>query len=104
MAFSSEDASGCGGFGKIESINDTLLECRGLLYAHGSLYANANNSRGLYRLTDTNGDDQFDELKLLRETPGGVGHGRNNLTLGPDGKIYIIHGNDTELPADFLVC
>jgi putative heme-binding domain-containing protein len=88
---------------KIETINDTLLECRGLLYAHNALYVNANNSRGFYRLKDTNGDNQFDEIKLLRETPGGVGHGRNNLTQGPDGKIYLIHGNDTELPTDFLV-
>jgi putative heme-binding domain-containing protein len=88
---------------KAETIDDTLLECRGLLYAHGSLYANANNSHGLFRLTDTNGDDRFDEIKLLRETSGGVGHGRNNLTLGPDGKIYLIHGNDTQLPTDFLV-
>ena len=31
----------------------TAQECRGLLYAHGSLYANANNSKGLYRLRDT---------------------------------------------------
>lgn len=88
---------------KVESINDTLLECRGLLYAYDALYVNANNSRGFYRLKDTNGDDLFDEIKLLRITPGDVGHGRNNLTLGPDGKIYLIHGNDTKLPDDFLV-
>jgi hypothetical protein len=41
---------------KVERINDTLLECRGLLYAHGALYANANNSKGLYRLRDADGD------------------------------------------------
>ena len=87
----------------IESINNGLLECRGLLYAEGYLFANANNSKGLYRLKDTTGDDQFDEVKLLKETPGNVGHGRNNLTMGPDGRIYIIHGNDTRLPEDFLL-
>ena len=81
-----------------ETINDTLLECRGLLYAHGCLYANANNSKGLYRLRDSNGDDQFDEVKLLREFPGGVGHGRNDLSLGPDGLIYSIHGDSVDLP------
>ena len=84
--------------GPFETINDTLLECRGLLYAHGCLYANANNSKGLYRLRDSNGDDQFDEVKLLREFPGGVGHGRNDLALGPDGLIYSIHGDSVELP------
>jgi len=31
-----------------QKVNDTLLECRGLLYAYDSLYANANNSKGMY--------------------------------------------------------
>ena len=79
---------------KVEVINDKLLECRGLLWAFDSLFANANNSKGLYRLRDTDGDDQFDEVKLLKTTGGGVGHGRNALTLGPDNLIYVIHGNN----------
>ena len=90
-----------GAASKIEVINNTLNECRGLLWAHGSLYANANNSKGFYRLRDTDGNDQFDEVKLLRATGGNVGHGRNALTLGPDGSIYLIHGNDVLLPGDF---
>jgi hypothetical protein len=84
---------------RVETINTNLLECRGLLFAHGALYANANNSKGLYRLRDTDGDDQFDEVQLLKATPGGVGHGRNQLALGPDGMIYSIHGDDVGLPA-----
>lgn len=83
---------------RVETINDTLKECRGLLYAHDSLYANANESSGLYRLRDTNGDDQFDEVKLLLQTGGGKGHGRNDLALGPDRKIYAIHGDAVEMP------
>lgn len=78
----------------VELINDKLQECRGLLWAFDSLFANANNSKGLYRLRDTDGDDQFDEVKLLKTTGGGVGHGRNALTLGPDNLIYVIHGNN----------
>ncbi|MCW5556476.1 MAG: c-type cytochrome [Verrucomicrobiae bacterium] len=81
----------------VEVIEDTLKECRGLLYAHDSLYVNANNSRELYRLRDTNGDGTFDEKKLLLQTTGGVGHGRNQLRLGPDGLIYIAHGDDVGL-------
>ncbi|MBR90868.1 MAG: hypothetical protein CMO66_06325 [Verrucomicrobiales bacterium] len=83
---------------RAESINDDLRECRGLLYAHGSLYASANNSKGLYRLRDTDGDGTFDEKKLLHTSNGGVGHGRNDLALGPDGKIYVIHGDSIQLP------
>ncbi len=89
-----------GGTIAVETINDTLLECRGLLYAWGVLYANANNSKGLYRLRDTNGDDQFDEVKLLYASGGNVGHGRNDLALGPDGMIYSIHGDAVDLPAE----
>ena len=85
---------------KAESINDELKECRGLLYAHGSLYANANNSKGLYRLRDTDGDGSFDKQELLHASEGGVGHGRNDLSLGPDGKIYAIHGDSVKLPKD----
>jgi putative heme-binding domain-containing protein len=85
---------------RIETINTNLLECRGLLFAHGALYANANNSKGLYRLRDLDGDDRFDEVKLLKTTPGGVGHGRNQLALGPDGMIYSIHGDDVMLPPE----
>ena len=84
----------------LETINTNLFECRGLLFAYGALYANANNSKALVRLRDTNGDDQFDEIKVLRSTPGGVGHGRNQLALGPDGLIYSIHGDDVRLPTN----
>jgi len=88
---------------KVETINDTLLECRGLLYAYDSLYANANNSKGMYRLRDTSGDDRFDEVTLLREFPGTFGHGRNDLALGPDGLIYSIHGDAVEVPTENIV-
>ncbi|MCA9163966.1 MAG: PQQ-dependent sugar dehydrogenase [Planctomycetales bacterium] len=86
----------------VETIDDTLLECRGLLFAHDSLYANANNSKGLYRLRDTDGDDQFDESTLLYRSAGGAGHGRNDLALGPDGMIYSIHGDSVDLPTEFF--
>jgi putative heme-binding domain-containing protein len=83
---------------RVELINTNLVECRGLLYAHGALYAHANNSKMLVRLRDTDGDDQFDEQKELLRTEGGVGHGRNHLRLGPDGMIYLIVGDDVAMP------
>ncbi|MCH7728491.1 MAG: PQQ-dependent sugar dehydrogenase, partial [Planctomycetes bacterium] len=85
---------------EVQLINDTLLECRGLLFAFDSLYANANNSKGLYRLRDTDDDDQFDEVKLLYHSPGSVGHGRNDLALGADNMIYSIHGDAVDVPRD----
>ena len=85
----------------VEVVNTELNECRGLLWAYDSLYANANNSKGFYRLRDTTGDDQFDEVTLLKKTGGTVGHGRNSIALGPDGFIYLAHGNDVLLPKNF---
>lgn len=85
----------------LRPVEETLKECRGLLYAYDALYVNANNSKGLYRLRDNDNDGKFEEVTLLKKTPGGVGHGRNNLVLGPDGLIYTIHGNDVQLPEDY---
>ena len=85
--------------GKLDEINSTLEEVRGLLFAHGALFAHANNSRGLYRLRDLDGNDSYEDVVKLRETPGGVGHGRNQLALGPDGMIYLTCGDDVKAPA-----
>lgn len=84
----------------VETVNDTLLECRGLQFADDCLYANANNTKGVFRLRDSDGDDKFDEVTLLRQFEGGVGHGRNDLTLGPDGMLYLIHGDSVDLPRE----
>jgi putative heme-binding domain-containing protein len=87
-----------GGTLQVETIDENLRECRGLLWAHDSLYANANESKALYRLRDTDGDDQFDDVQRLHETVGNSGHGRNDLSLAPDGSIYIIHGENIAIP------
>ena len=83
---------------RTELIEDTLLECRGLLYTNGVLFANANNSKGLYRLRDVDGDGHFEDVQEIMHTEGGVGHGRNHIKLGPDGWIYVADGNNVLLP------
>ncbi len=89
--------------GQVEVINDSLLECRGLLYAHQSLFANANNSKGLYRLRDLDGNGSFEDIRMMREFPGSVGHGRNDIALAPDGDIFAIHGDSVNVPqADII--
>lgn len=88
---------------KIESITTAITGAHGLLYAFDSLYAMVSEGRtkGLYRLRDTNGDDQFDEVKLLCSLKGIGEHGPHGLVLGPDGKsIYFANGNHTDLPAN----
>ena len=83
----------------LKVVEDSLLECRGLLHAHGVLYANANNSKGLYRLRDADGDGVYDRKEELMHSEGGVGHGRNHIKLGPDGRIWVAHGNNVLLPS-----
>lgn len=85
---------------KTELINDTVQEARGLLFAHDSLYVTANREKNIYRLQDTDGDDQYDKVELLKTLAGGTGHGRNGMALGPDGKIYIACGNNVLVPKD----
>ncbi len=76
----------------------------GLLYAFGSLYVMVDEvpaKQGIWRLRDTDGDDQFDEVKYLREMRGSGEHGPHSLALSPDGKsIYFANGNHTDLPTD----
>ena len=52
---------------RFERINNSLKHCRGVLFAHDSLYVSATNTPAIYRLRDTNGDDRFDDSALLKK-------------------------------------
>jgi len=81
---------------------------QGLLYAFNSLYVMVNHNSdknfdkntGLYRLQDTDGDDQFDKVTLLKSFGGEPGeHGPHSLILSPDKKsIYMSAGNHVDVP------
>ena len=83
---------------RVESLEETLLEPRGLAFLGNDLFVNANNALSFVRLRDSSHDGSFKEHTVLKKSPGGVGHGRNNVIAGPDGKLYLIHGNDVRLP------
>ena len=75
-----------------------LQECRGLAFIGHELFVNANNTKGLYRLPDADGDGEFETAQLVREFPGSVGHGRNDLAVHA-GKLYSIHGDAVDVPS-----
>jgi putative heme-binding domain-containing protein len=77
----------------VELINDDLKEVRGMAFLGRDLYASANNSKAVFRLRGDSAGN-LGKPELLFATEGGVGHGRNDLAVGPDGKIYAIHGDD----------
>jgi putative heme-binding domain-containing protein len=86
---------------RVELLTENIGGAHGLLYAFDSLYVmvNQRNERGLWRLRDTDGDDQFDEFKLIRPMNGTGEHGTHALVLSPDGRsITFANGNFTELP------
>ncbi len=87
----------------IEKINVDIGEAQGLLWAFDSLYVSVNRGQkyasGLYRVRDTDGDDELDSVETLRELQGGGEHGPHAVLPHPDGKsLVIICGNGTTLP------
>ena len=80
---------------------------QGLLWAFNSLYVMVNHNSneefsrgsGLYRLQDTDGDDQFDKVTLLKALEGEGEHGPHSVILAPDKKsLYVVAGNHTNIP------
>lgn len=80
----------------------------GLLWFEGALYVSVNETpgdksknreRGVYRITDSNGDGDLDKVSMVKAIKGGGEHGLHSLVPSPDGKwIYFIAGNHTTVP------
>ena len=87
---------------KVEHLDLKITAAQGILFAFDSMYLSVNGGpgSGLYRVRDTNNDDQYDEVTKLSEFRGGGEHGPHALRLSPDGKsIWAIAGNHTHPPA-----
>ncbi len=87
---------------KVEPINVDIGEAQGLLWAFDSLYVMVNTGgkykSGLYRVKDTDGDDQLDSLETLRLLDGQAEHGPHAIVLSPDGgSLYVVCGNRTRV-------
>lgn len=90
---------------KVEPFPLEIGNAHGLLWAYNSLYvmknANDQDESGLYRITDSNGDNKLDSISFLQQFKGEGEHGPHGLVLGPDGYIYMSGGNHTILPETF---
>ena len=75
-----------------------------MTWAFDSLYVvvNAGTGKypsGLYRVRDTDGDDNLDKVELLRPIDGSSEHGPHAVIPGPDGRsLYVVAGNSTKVP------
>lgn len=87
---------------QVEPVPTPVRQAMGLCYAFDSLYVNGHGpgGTGLYRLVDTNRNDQFDtnEVRLLKKFHGEGEHGYHAVVAGPDKKIYVMNGNHTKPP------
>ena len=86
---------------EIAPIPAPVRQAMGMCYAHESLYVNGHgpNGTGLYRLIDSNHNDQFDtnEVHFLQAIGGEGEHGYHAVVEGPDGMMYVMNGNHTKL-------
>ncbi|MFK7851299.1 MAG: c-type cytochrome [Akkermansiaceae bacterium] len=69
----------------------------GFLHAFDSLYMSS--MKGFYRIRDTDGDDTYDEFKLLKKLGVGWEHSAHSIIKTEDGKgLYLVSGNYTRTP------
>lgn len=86
---------------KVEQIPIELGQAHGLLWVGDVLYVVVNGDQktyknGLYRVRDTNHDDQLDTVEFLHELDLSGEHGPHAVLLAPDAKsLYVLCGNKT---------
>ncbi len=76
-----------------------LSSAQGLVWKSGCLFASI-TGKGLFRVTDSNGDDLLDKAELISSYFGKGEHGNHALIDTEDGEqIYALSGDQTPLPA-----
>jgi len=82
----------------VEAVDVGVTGGQGMVWAFDSLYVNV-NGQGLWRIRDTDGDDQLDDAQHLIKLGNGGEHGPHAVILTEDGTgLYFLGGNHTDLP------
>ncbi len=90
----------------IEKVPAEIRAINGMVWAFDALYVAVNDyekkiDSGLYRITDSDGDDRLDKVELLRAMQARGDHGVHAVVPTPDGKgLYLVTGNGTT-PTEF---
>ncbi|HYF01196.1 MAG TPA: hypothetical protein VEJ18_19890, partial [Planctomycetota bacterium] len=86
----------------VRKIGVPVSGAQGICWAFGALYVNLNGKgAGLWRITDTDGDDHLDKAEHLMALKGGGEHGPHAVIPTEDGKaLYVVGGNHTAPPDD----
>ena len=83
----------------IQKVPAAIKAADGMLWAFGALWVGVNDYEnaancGLYRVTDSDGDDQLDKVEKIRGMEARGDHGVHAVVLAPDGKsIFLVCGN-----------
>jgi putative heme-binding domain-containing protein len=86
----------------VEKVPADIRAVNGMLWAFDALYVGVNDyerkiDSGLYRITDSDGDDRLDKVEKLRVMKASGDHGIHAILLSPDRQaLYLITGNNTE--------
>ncbi|MBX3427436.1 MAG: c-type cytochrome [Pirellulales bacterium] len=89
---------------KVDKIDLGIGMAQGLACLDGKLYVMLNGVRGsltsgLYRLSDSTGDDRYDHVEQLRVWSNVGEHGPHAVVVGPNKRsLYVCCGNATRLP------
>jgi putative heme-binding domain-containing protein len=84
---------------KVEKLSVDIRAVNGMLWAFDALYVGVNDYEnkipsGLYRITDSDGDDQLDKVEMLREIQARGDHGVHAVVLAPDkNSLFLVCGN-----------
>ncbi|WP_299459463.1 family 16 glycoside hydrolase [uncultured Gimesia sp.] len=82
----------------VEKMQINLSGAQGMTWHNDALYFHKSGGN-LFKVTDTNGDDQLDLAEVLPSERSGGEHGNHAVIVAEDGKhLYVIGGNHAELP------
>jgi putative heme-binding domain-containing protein len=91
---------------KIVKVPVDIRAVNGMIWAFDALYVGVNDyekkiDSGLYRISDSDGDDELDRVELLRAMEARGDHGVHALLLAPDKQsLLLVTGNGTT-PTEF---
>ena len=86
----------------VQPVAANIRAVNGMVWMNDALYVGVNDYErkipsGLYRVSDSNGDDNLDKVEMLRAFEARGDHGVHAVVPSPDGKsLFLITGNSTK--------